>query len=797
MSTLNHRILLDLQATQSQSHADRGVARFVKEQIRALLRAGVGDALLLNPHLPFPRALDQDLSTSPLLRWGTQSEVRRILDAGDLPLAYYLTSPFELSLRGEGDLPPHLLRGDVPVAATLYDLIPLVMPDRYLADKIIERRYRARAEQLHHVDLVLTISEHTRLDAIRLLGLDPEKVVNIGFGVSPFFRPAGTGDAPDVLLARHVPQVRRPFVASVLGGDARKNAERLFEAWAEVRRATGTDSQLVVTCSLDPGTRAVWERAAKNAGLECDDLVLPGWQPDEVLRALYQRCELLVFPSLYEGAGLPPAEAIACGAPAITSSTSSMPEVLEWPDATFDPESVEDMARVIGQAVTDDAFRETLRRRGGERRRELTWDRVAERTIDAFATLPVAEGGRTHLPVRVALVGPMPPTASGIADYNARLLPALADRCDVDLFTPGSGPPFEVHPNVRWFPPRALKETCSPWAYDAVVFTAGNSDDHHDLYDLAQEFPGVLWLHDVRLPGLYLTYAEELLGERANEFLRERLLRQYRRRLPLHIRDDPTAYEPTHLIEHGLGVTKELVDVARCVIVSSSLATRLLQLDQQPDTLPKPTHVVPLAAAAPWGDGSRRAPADAPVLVSLGMVAPVKAPERLISMLAAVRASGVDGRLVFVGPIGDGYREHLERHVDAVGASGYVEFTNRVTDDEYRAWLETATLAIQLRETTNGESSAAVTDCLSAGLPVVTNVHAATELPDGTVSLVAWDVDPAALAAHVSALLAGPEQLQALAHGGHAFASSWSFDHVADRLLEIVASLTGAAPSLG
>ena len=788
---LQHRILLDLQATQSQSHADRGVARFVKEQIRALLRAGVGDALLLNPHLPFPRALDQDLLTSPLLRWATQSEVRRVLDAGDRPLAYYLMSPFELSLRGEGDLPPHLLRGDVPVAATLYDLIPLVMSERYLADEIIERRYRARAEQLHHVDLVLTISEHTRLDAIRLLGLDAEKVVNIGFGVSPFFRPAGTGDAPDVLLNRHVPQVRRPFVASVLGGDPRKNAERLFEAWAEVRRSTGTDQQLVVTCSLDPATRAAWEMSAKGAGLEGDDVVLTGWQPDDVLRALYQRCELLVFPSLYEGAGLPPAEAIACGAPAVTSSTSSMPEVLEWPDATFDPESVADMARVIAQAVTDEEFRESLRRRGAERRRELTWDRVAERTIDALATLPVPEGGRTRLPVRVALVGPMPPTASGIADYNARLLPALAERCDVDVFTPGSAPPFEVHRNVRWFPPRALKETCSPWAYDAVVFTAGNSDDHHDLYDLAQEFPGVLWLHDVRLPGLYLTYAEARVGEeRAEEFLRERLLRQYRRRLPLHVRDDPTCHQSTGYIEHGLGLTKELVDVARCVIVSSALATRLLQLDQQPDTFAKPMHVVPLAAAPPWGDGSRRAPASAPVLVSLGMVAPVKATELLISALAGLRASGVAARLVFVGPVDDGYREHLERHIDAAGVTGHVAFTNRVTDDEYRDWLETATLALQLRLTTNGESSAAVTDCLSAGLPVVTNVHAATELPSGTVSLVPWDVDPAALATHVGTLLADPSRLQALTDGGHAFARTWGFDHVADRLLEIVRSLT-------
>lgn len=778
-----HRWLIDLQATQSQAHADRGVARYVKEQVRALRAMGVGDAYLLNPHLPFPRALDQDLLTSPVLRWGTQTEVRRIVESSDAPVGYYLTSPFELSLRAEGDLPPHLLRGDVPVAATLYDLIPLVMPDRYLTDPLLERRYRGRVEQLHHLDLVLTISEHTRRDAIRLLDLDPAKVVTIGFGVSPFFRPAGPGDAPDVLLARHVPAVRRPFVSAVLGGDPRKNAERLFEAWAAVRCRRA--HQLVVTCSLDPGTRATWEASIASHGLVLDDdVVLTDWQPDEVLRALYQRCELFVFPSLYEGAGLPVAEAVACGAPALTSATSSMPEVLELPESTFDPESVESMATLVGRALDDEAFRSHLRRRGHDRRRELTWDAVARRTADALDALPASAGAPT-LPWRVALVGPMPPTRNGIADYNTRLVPALADRCELDVFTPGAAPPHEVHPNVRWFPPRALKETCSPWSYDAVVYTAGNSDDHHDLYDLAQEFPGVLWLHDARLPGLYVTMAKDRVGDAWQEFLLERLLKQYRRRLPLHIRDDVDR-TPGHLNEFGIGLTKELVDVSRAVVVSSDLAARILHLDQQPDARLAPTHVVPLAVPPPWGSAEGREPA---TIVALGMVSPIKGTELVVSALAALRASGVDARLVFVGGVPPHYLPELEAHIAAVGAGAHVTITDHVDDETYRRWLARATVAVQLRLTTNGESSAAVTDCLAAGLPVVTNVHAAAELPAGTVSLVPWDVDPAGLATHLGGLLADPSALDALSAAGHRFAASWGFGDVADRLLGIVRGL--------
>ncbi|MCU1376266.1 MAG: putative Glycosyl transferase group 1 [Actinomycetia bacterium] len=787
---LRHRILFDLQATQSQAHADRGVARYVKDQLRALRRLGVGDGLLLNPNMPFPRNLDQDLLTSPDLRWATQTEVRRLVEADDRPAAFYLTSPFELSQFPEGDLPPHLLRGDLPVAATLYDLIPLLFPDRYLTQPDLERRYRGRIEQLHHVDVVLTISEHTRRDALRCLGLDPAKVHTIGFGVSPYFHPIGPGDQPDVSIAGHTPQVRRPFVLTVLGGDPRKNAERLFEAWALARREAGAPHQLVVTCSLDAGTQAAWEGAARSHGLTPgDDVVLTNWQPDHVLRALYQRCELFVFPSLYEGAGLPLAEAVACGAVSITSATSSMPEVLDWPAATFDPESVDDMAAAIVRGLGDDAFRTDLRARASERARLLTWDVVAGRTIDALAHLPEPASGRTRLPTRIALVGPTPPTPSGIADYNARLIPALAERCELDVFTPGPGHTHE-HPNLRWFPPRALRDTCTPWSYDAVVYTAGNSDHHHELYGLAEEFPGLLWLHDVRLPGLYLTYAKATFpqGPSWREFLQYRLLRQYRRRTPVHVRDE-VDQTPSHYNELGLGLSKELVDTARGVIVSSALAARLLDLDQQPDARLPPSWVLPLAIPAPWGDGTRRTPPDRPLLVSLGMVSPIKGTELLVQALASLRATGVDATLAFVGPVDDAYRDHLVQHVEAVGVTGHVQVTGHVSEDAYRDWLERATVAVQLRLSTNGESSAAVTNALAAGVPVLTNVHAAAELPPGTVAMTAWDVDPTALADDLGRLLAEPDRLVALAEGGHAFARQWGFEQVADRLLELVAEL--------
>jgi len=774
----------DLQATQSTAHAERGVARYVKEHVRALLRRGAGDALLLNPHLPFPRRLEQDFLTSPLLQWSTQSVLRAVAERASGPLAYFLHSPFELSLRGEGDLPPHALRGDVPLITTLYDLIPLRMADRPpWNDERLSRRHRGRAEQLHQADLVLTISEHTRRDAIELLDLDPRRLVTIGAGVSPSFRPAAPGDAPEVVLARHVPAITGPFVFCQSGGAPHKNAERLIAAFARLEPG----HQLVITCALDVPTTERWRAAAADAGIG-DRVVLTNYVPEDVLRALYQRAALVVVPSLYEGFGFPAAEAMRCDTPVVTSRTSSLPEIVDWEEATFDPEDVDAIAAAIHRGLTDEPFRAELLERAALRVPTFTWEAVAQRTLDAIdSVLGPPPDGRTELPVRVALVGPMPPTESGIADYNARLVPALARHAEVDLFTPGSAPPQEVAPGVRWLPPRALKETASPWAYDAVVYTVGNSDDHHDLYDLAQELPGVLWMHDVRLPGLYLTYAQERVPEELRDaFLRDRLLRQYRRRLPLNA-DWTTDAVPTHWIEFGLGLSKELVDVARAVVVSSHTAARILALDQQPDARPMPrVEVLPLAAPPATGgrDPSARS------LVCFGMVAPVKAPELLISALASVDAA----TLTFVGPVGDGYRDVLEAHAAATGVSDRVAFTGRVAPDEYERWLHTATVALQLRHETNGESSAAVLDCLAAGLPVITNLPAAAELPSGTVHTVGWDVEPGALAAAIRTLLDDRGELDALGRRGQDYARSWTFDDVARRLLALIRELVPALP---
>jgi glycosyltransferase involved in cell wall biosynthesis len=122
-----------------------------------------------------------------------------------------------------------------------------------------------------------------------------------------------------------------------------------------------------------------------------------------------------------------------------------------------------------------------------------------------------------------------------------------------------------------------------------------------------------------------------------------------------------------------------------------------------------------------------------------------------------------------------------------------VTFTGRVSSDEYRSWLRRAAVALQLRHETNGESSAAIMDALAAGVPVVTNLPAAAELPAGTVAMVPWDVSAGPLADVVGALL---QDDGGLGDRGRAYAASWTFDDVASALLDVVRALPATSPAL-
>lgn len=782
------RLLLDLQGCQDVLNGDRGIGRYVAGLAAALQRRpGAVAAMLLNPQLPFPGHLSGEILDSPLLAWNTAEAVEAAAAEG--PFAYHLLSPFESGTPGPIAVPAHAAGENAMLVATLHDLIPLHDPARYLPGDSL-RRYMQRLELVRTCDLVLCNSEHTRRDAIDSLGLDAARCLTVGGGADARFHPARQGEDPRAVVQAALPAIRRHIVLAVTGDVERKNTERLISAYARLPRTVRAEHQLVVACGVHPTVRAAWQAHVAAEGLGEDEVVLTGFVDDAVLPALCQAASLLVMPSLLEGYGLPVAEAVQCDTPAITSNSSALPEILDLPESTFDPRDVDDMAQVMQRALSDDAFRARLRDAGRRAAPQQTWDAVAARTLSALELLDPErrDAARAQRPrrarrserrMRIALVGPMPPVLSGVADYNGRIAAALAERADLDVLVPPElrHPPRGSSPRI--LPAAALGERVNPASYDALLYTFGNSEHHLTTYDLAHRFPGVLWLHDIRLGGFHHNYSHQRFAD-PRPWMRQRLREAYGPRLrELEQREDLFSREWQH--ERGVFLSRSLVRASRAVLVNSAFAEQLCRLDQGPDSAMPPILRLPFAVLPPPATPGAR-DSDPPLIVSAGSVDPIKAPDRLIEALARI-ADRTAARLVFVGHAPTVYCGLLRQRAEELGIGDRVTFTGAADEASWWHWLARATMAVQLRRLTNGETSAAISEAQSSGTPVITNVvNARLDYPAGTV-VVVDDAAPDELEAAMLRLLSDGEEWRVRSAAAVEHARAHSFGHLADVLL--------------
>ena len=481
-------LLVDIQTVQGGFFGNRGIRRYALGFARALLERRAVRALLLNPSRPWLEELPSDLRTAPELSWATRRTLRGL--TADTPTAYVMTSPFEHTSPTDSTLPSPVVESGTPIVAVLYDLIPEIV-DVYPPS--LMPGYRARRQLLKEADLVLTLSEHVRGDVVERLGMPTERTAVIGAAASEFFRPRDPGERPLDVLAAHVPKVTRAFALSVTGWLAHKNVEALIEAWSRVPRDTRCQYQLVLTCPLPPEADGAWSAIAEGFGLAPDEIVVTGHVDDHVVRALYQQADLFVLPSYEEGFGLPVLEAARCGCPAITSCTSSLPEVLEWEPATFPPENVDRMAETIERGLLDPLFRADLRSVGDAAVRRHTWSRVAEKTVDACSRLQAGRSRHQAVPLRIALVGRFAPSTSSSAAVADRISTLLPSTSHVDRFETGDPASSVARTRRRRsYPARTLGQVRDPWGYDAIVYVV-DAHPTRDLLELVPSYPGVVW----------------------------------------------------------------------------------------------------------------------------------------------------------------------------------------------------------------------------------------------------------------------------------------------------------------
>jgi glycosyltransferase involved in cell wall biosynthesis len=358
-------IVADVQAVQSVHNAERGIARYVAEVTAALERRHphVVDAYLWNPAAPFAEKLRTLVPGDKLRSFAD-------LDGADVDVLH-IGSPFE-RWPLEELLPPVRARR---LAVTCYDLIPFRFPTEYLPDAAARARYQARLGLIQAADAVITDSRSAALDVSTMLGYPLDRTHVAGAGVGERFRPPETPLA-DRLASLHtaVPGLRARYVLVPAAMDWRKNWVGAVRAYAGLDPVLRRRHQLVLACKIHPEQQRLLDQVCAEAGV-LGEVLSTGYVTDDELVTLYQSAELVMFPSFYEGFGLPVAEARRCGARVICGDASSLPEVMPEPAARFNPHDLPAMTAVLRRALTDPAVAVTLDRAPDP---GFTWDRAAD-----------------------------------------------------------------------------------------------------------------------------------------------------------------------------------------------------------------------------------------------------------------------------------------------------------------------------------------------------------------------------------------------------------------------------------
>mgnify|MGYP005832136239 CR=1 FL=1 len=237
---------------------------------------------------------------------------------------------------------------------------------------------------------VIALSQNTKRDVMQLYGIDESKITVVYGGVNPRFQPASTSEVERVRTRYHLPERDILFVGSI---EPRKNLKSLLAAFSAVKQQREViDPVKLVIAGKKGWLYADFFQQLRTSGLD-GEVILPGFIADEDLPALYSAADVFVFPSWYEGFGLPVLEAMACGAPVICSNVSSLPEVVGEAALMVAPDDIRGLSQAISRTLTDAALRQELIGRGLRQAAQFTWEKAAQQTLMIYEEV-AARGGR-------------------------------------------------------------------------------------------------------------------------------------------------------------------------------------------------------------------------------------------------------------------------------------------------------------------------------------------------------------------------------------------------------------------
>jgi len=349
-----------------------GVGHYTFEIAVEVARQSPSDIFEVLSHLPFAD-LDPAPANLSFIKQPVNSATKHWWTIG-LPL-YIKRARLDLFHGTNYDVP---VWGGCPTVLTIHDLSQLLFPETHEARRI--RRARRRLPVMsRRATMIITPTEAVKSEVCEHLRVPREKVVVVNEAPRRTFYAMPLAEASATVRRLGIEDEFILYVGTI---EPRKNLITLVQAFEEVLRSTTLRPQLVIAGKKGWLTDELF--AYIDSAKLGDRLCLTGYLGDDELRALYSACRVMVYPALYEGAGLPTLEAMACGAPVITTNTAAITEMVGDKTRLFSPRDFRALTQQIVELLTTSAARESLSRDGIEHAARFTWERAARETLEIY-----------------------------------------------------------------------------------------------------------------------------------------------------------------------------------------------------------------------------------------------------------------------------------------------------------------------------------------------------------------------------------------------------------------------------
>ncbi len=680
-----------------------------------------------------------------------------------------------------------------PMVINYYDAIPLVFPSIYLSNNSIKNKYLHNSLLCKDANRFIAISQSAKKDAIVYLGY-PADQIDIAYPIpDPNFKilPKEKLQSRLRILRKRI-SLPESFFLNVTGFHYTKNHSTLLRAYKNLPIAIREKIGLVFVCDLSAAQILLLQNELSELGID-QNVAFTGFVSDDDLVTLYNSAVALIHPSIYEGFGLPVIEAMCCGTPVITTTTSSLPEVGGNAAILVDPFDIAGFTDAMIKVASNNDLRNEMATKGLEHCQIFSPEQLGNSTLTCYQN--AVKTKEIDEKIKIAMWTPLPPLETGIATFSTQLLDELGKKTEVELFIDGGYlPQLDLLENFSIHHSKSFHWRNEQKKFDIIIYQTGASEYHRYMFNNMTNYPGILDLHDLTFADFYMIQFMDDLEDKGLKLIAEiegyNIFIEYEEYLRNNINGNVL------LFFQNYQMIKSIVNISKAIIVHYPLAADNI-LENSPGAK---IFTEILSVTDPWINNPpslqkfHRVQSGFTyndfIIGVFGIINENKRNKEIIKAFSKIVADYPCAKLLVVGrtlsPYYDGILKSL---VNELGLEGDVIFTGDVSDELYHRYMSVCNLVINLRDPSRKQMSLSLIQALANGIPVIiSNIPAWDFIPSNCcVRFKPDEQEIEQLCISINKFITQPDFCQEMGHQAREYYLKYcSTRKIADHYLEIV-----------